>query len=226
MSKDVIPDGTAEITACGFIMLFVYWVITKIGNLISWLSSGQMQWSSFLPDGVVHFFSMPFHLWFLVISGIVIILSFFASVLNLLGRRKETLLVPIVFAIPLLVIWIFIGNIYGFKIYFSEFGFFSSIGIGLKTMWNASIGFFSAHSEGISWINLTIGFIMLGLILAFILIAICQLICAGLNKIGLTYLAEEGTADEIKDIAIYFLIWIFILWIISSVGGILWLIIT
>lgn len=223
MSRGVIPDSGAEGAVCGAILLFACWGLDKVTGLFSRLREIDIDWNAFIPSGVINFFSMPFHFWFIISLAIVFVFSFCISIISSLGGKKEILLVPVIFSIPLLIIWFFIGLIYGIKIYFSKIGIIPSVGLGLKTMWNSSIGFFSAASEGISWIHLTIGFMMLGLMLLFVLTIICQLICTGLDRIGISYLTEENVTTDMKEFAIVSFVCIITLWTIFSIGGIIWI---
>ena len=123
-------------------------------------------------------------------------------------------------------LWTIVGAMYGFKSYFSEYGFFSSVSIGIRTAWNSSVGFFSSSHIDISWINLSIGFVVLLLLLSFTVIAACQLLYFTLNLLGVPILIEKIGIKDGKETVISLLAFILILWLILSVGGIVWLIIT
>jgi len=115
---------------------------------------------------------------------------------------------------------------YGFKHYFSAYGFFPSILIGLKTMWYSSVGFFSAASTGISWINLTIGFIVLLLLIFIALILACQILFDILTITRFLDLLQNIGMNDIGADSLALLAFIFISWAIFSVGGVLWLLLT
>lgn len=132
----------------------------------------------------------------------------------------------IIYLIPLLLFWMIIGIMYGFKHYFSAYGFFPSILIGLKTMWYSSVGFFSAASTGISWINLTIGFIVLLLLIFIALILACQILFDILTITRFLDLSQNIGMNDIGANSLALLAFIFISWAIFSVGGVLWLLLT
>lgn len=201
-----------------------------IGHVLNWLKKAllsiDIDWKMFVPDGIINFFSLPFHFWCFWAITALFTLSIISLFVKELGRNISTLFVPIIFFIPIMFLWTIVGAMYGFKSYFSEYGFFSSVSIGIRTAWNSSVGFFSSSHIDISWINLSIGFVVLLLLLSFTVIAACQLLYFTLNLLGVPILIEKIGIKDGKETVISLLAFILILWLILSVGGIVWLIIT
>ena len=183
-----------------------------IGHGLDWLKKAlisiDIDWKMFVPDGIINFFSLPFHFWCFWAITALFTLSIISLFVKELGRNISTLFVPIIFFIPIMFLWTIVGAMYGFKSYFSEYGFFSS-----------------SHID-ISWINLSIGFVVLLLLLSFTVIAACQLLYFTLNLLGVPILIEKIGIKDGKETVINLLAFILILWLILSVGGIVWLMIT
>lgn len=204
--------------------------LLMIGWGLDWLKKALLSigidWRMFVPDGIINFFSLPFHFWCFLSITALFTLSIISLFVKKLGSNISTLFVPIIFFIPIMFLWTIVGAIYGFKSYFSEYGFFSSVSIGIGTAWNSSVGFFSSSHIDISWINLSIGFVVLLLLLSFTVIAACQLLSFTLNLLGVPILIEKIGIKDGKETVISLLAFILILWLILSVGGIVWLMIT
>ena len=209
-----------------FILLLVFWGGSWLKDRFSSIDFNGLSWRMFVPDGIIHFFNLPFHYWFLV--AITVWFCIFVPLLLIIkvGEKESALASPIIFLIPVLLLWLIVGIMYGFKHYFSTYGFFSSILIGLKTMWYSSIGFFSAASTGISWINLTIGFIVLLLLMAIAMILSCQLLFYIFEAIGFINLLQNIGMNDIVESSTFILVFILIAWVVFSLGGILWLLLT
>ena len=226
MAKEywIVSVDREENAGCfAFVMVLIGggWIIKRFLSI----DSNLLSWSMFVPEGVIHFFNLPFHYWFLI--AITVWFCIFVPLLIITKLGEESSVVPLIIClIPLLLFWMIIGIMYGFKHYFSAYGFFPSILIGLKTMWYSSVGFFSAASTGISWINLTIGFIVL-LLLSFIaLILACQILFDILTITRFLDLLQNIGMNYIGADYLELLSFIFISWAIFSVGGVLWLLLT
>ena len=226
MAKEywIVSVDREENAGCfAFIMVLIGggWIIKRFLSI----DSNLLSWSMFVPEGVIHFFNLPFHYWFLI--AITVQFCIFVPLLIITKLGEESSVVPlIIYLIPLLLFWMIIGIMYGFKHYFSAYGFFPSILIGLKTMWYSSVGFFSAASTGISWINLTIGFIVLLLLIFIALILACQILFDILTITRFLDLSQNIGMNDIGANSLALLAFIFISWAIFSVGGVLWLLLT
>ena len=209
-----------------------FFIVTllALGWGLDWLKDALLSigidWRMFVPDGIINFFTLPFHFWCFLAITIIFLISITSLFIMKLGSNLSTLFTPIIFIAPILFLWLIVGIMYGFKYYFSEYGFFSSVSIGIGTAWNSSIGFFSSPHTNISWINLSIGFVVLLLLLLFAIIAVCQLLFFVFNLSGMPVLIEKIGIRNGKETIISILAFILILWLILSVGGIIWLIIT
>ena len=221
VNNNFSTGGTA-----GFLMaplVIIGWTIDWIKNALSSLS---IDWKMFVPEWIISFFSMPFHYWFFIAITIWFSISIVSLLIAKLGSDLSVFIFPIALLIPISLLWIIIGFMYGFKYYFSEYGFFSSLFIGIKTIWNSSVGFFSSASANISWINLSIGFVVLLILLYLSIILMCQFLFLILKVTGGLNLLEKTVIRDIEETIVGCLIFILILWAIFSAGGILWLIIS
>ena len=49
-----------------FILLLVFWGGSWLKDRFSSIDFNGLSWRMFVPDGIIHFFNLPFHYWFLV----------------------------------------------------------------------------------------------------------------------------------------------------------------